>query len=111
MLHDFGDIADLYQANPVQAQTAWLALKPVEDGIISGNEMVGSPWMILLSIAAIQNKRLPKALNICAIAVAVSGLLTLIPIVMEATNDMIFGLGSIIWCVWLGVALLKHKAV
>jgi hypothetical protein len=110
MLHDFGYLADLYRADPASAQTVWMALRPVEDGIVSGNEMVGSLWILLLSIAALKNRRLPRALSVFGVVIAVAGLSTLIPAVMEATQDMIFGLGSIAWSAWLGVVLLRQKS-
>ena len=64
MLHNVGVVAELYGQNPAQAVTAWTALQSVENGITSGNELVGSLWVLLLSVAALRTGRLPRALNI-----------------------------------------------
>ncbi len=56
MLSDFGVVAKLYGNNPVQAETVWLGLDAVETGLVSGNEIVGSVWVLLLSLAALRTK-------------------------------------------------------
>ena len=110
MIYDFGVLADLHRTNPQSALAIWPALKAVEDGLVSGNEMVGSLWLILLSIGGLTSGKLPKALNYLGIAVAVGGLATLIPWFMEVTGNMIFALGTIVWFIWLGVVLLRKEA-
>ena len=72
--------------------------------------MVGSLWLILLSIGGLTSGKLPKALNYLGIIVAVGGLATLIPWFMEVTGNMIFALGTIVWFIWLGVVLLRKEA-
>jgi hypothetical protein len=106
MIHDFGVIANLFGEDPIQAETVLLAMKAVENGIVSGNELVGSLWVLLLSLAALRTKGLPKGLNYLGIILSVAGILTLIP----AIPTYIFGLGMIVWSIWLGVALLRKPA-
>ena len=54
MLRDSGVIASLFGKDPAQAAALWPALEAVELGIVSGNELVGSLWVLLISIAALQ---------------------------------------------------------
>lgn len=81
-------------------------MKAVENGIVSGNELVGSLWVLLLSLAALRTKGLPKGLNYLGMILSVAGILTLLP----AVPTYIFGLGMIVWSIWLGVALLRKPA-
>ena len=56
---------------------------------------------------ALASGLLPKALNWLGVATAVGGMATLAP-GFEAA-EMVFGLGSIAWFVWIGVALLRDR--
>jgi hypothetical protein len=107
MLRDLGVVADLYGKDPAQAVTAWTALEAVENGITSGNELVGSLWLLLLSVAAWRSGRLTRALNGLGVIVGVAGILTIIPALAQ---PMIFGLGMVAWSVWLGIILLRRSS-
>ncbi|MHC1781202.1 MAG: DUF4386 family protein [Anaerolineaceae bacterium] len=107
MLYDFGVIANLYKADLAQASTAWTALEAVETGMVSGNELVGSLWVGLLSLAALRVGAFPRLLNYLGVALGVTGILTLIPAFVEATGSMAFGLGIIVWSVWIGIVMLR----
>jgi hypothetical protein len=110
MLRNLGVVADLFGADPAQAVTAWTALQAVENGITSGNELVGSLWVLLLSVAALRTGALPRALNILGVLLGVAGALTIIPALFDSLS-MIFGLGMVVWSVWLGIALLRRPSI
>jgi hypothetical protein len=110
MLHNLGVVADLYGANPAQAITAWTALESVENGITSGNELVGSLWVLLLSVAALRTGTLTRALNTLGVIMGIAGILTIVPALAESMI-MIFGPGIIVWSVWLGIVLLRQRRV
>ncbi len=105
MLRDSGVIASLYGKDPAQAAALWPALEAVELGIVSGNELVGSLWVLLLSFAALRSGGLSKVLNYFGVAISTAGILTIVPGLAE-TMIMIFGPGMIVWSIWLGVVLL-----
>ncbi len=105
MLRDSGVIASLYGKDPLQAAALWPVLEAVENGIVSGNELVGSLWVLLISIAALRTRGFARAFNYFGVAVSLAGILTLITGLVETTR-MIFGLGMIVWSIWLGVVLL-----
>jgi hypothetical protein len=111
MLSDVGVIADLYGKGPAQAETVWLALGAVETGIVSGNEIVGSLWVLLLSLAALRTEGLARALNYLGVALGVAGIfpgiLAFIPAVKNFS--MIFGLGMIVWSAWVGIVMLRSN--
>jgi hypothetical protein len=108
MLHDTGVISSVYAKDPTQAATLWSALESVENGIVSGNELVGSLWVLLLSVAAMRSGGLSKGLNYFGAAISLAGILTIVPALAEPMI-MIFGPGMILWSIWLGVVLLQNS--
>ena len=58
-----------------------------------------------MSIAGLLTARLPRWLNVAGIITAVAGLATIVPD-FEAI-EMVFGLGSIVWFIGVGVTLLR----
>lgn len=110
MLHNLGVVAGLYAAEPAQAVTAWTALQSVEVGITSGNELVGSLWVLLLSLAALRTGQLNRALSTFGVVLAVAGMLTIVPALYDSLV-MVFGPGMIVWSIWLGIVLLRRKPV
>jgi hypothetical protein len=106
----FGTVVDLYATDVSQAETVWLAIDSVSNGLSGGMEIVGPVWVLLVSLAALKAGALSKALNYLGILIAAAGFVTIIP-ALEAVGA-IFGLGLIVWLTWLGIAMLqdaKHE--
>lgn len=101
-------VADLAESDPDGAVTVWSSIDAVTDGLGGGNELVGGIWILLVSIAGIATSRLPRWLNVVGIVSAVAGAITVVP-AFEAV-EMVFGLGSIVWFVGVGVALLRNDS-
>jgi hypothetical protein len=99
-----GTVVDLYGKDPAQAATVWLAIESVVQGL-SGLEIVGGTWMLLVSWAALRGGGLPKALNYLGLVVGVAGLLTVVPALKMLA--LVFGLGQIVWFIWLGIVMLR----
>ncbi|MCB1028987.1 MAG: DUF4386 family protein [Microthrixaceae bacterium] len=102
-------VADLATSDPGRAVTVWSTLDAVTNGLGGGNELVGGIWILLLSIAGLSTARLPRWLNLVGILTAVAGLVTVVP-EFEAA-EMVFGLGSIVWFVGVGITLLRDRRV
>ena len=100
-------VADLAESDPDRAATVWSTIDTVTNGLGGGNELVGGIWILLVSIAGLLTARLPRWLNVVGIMTAVAGLLTVVP-AFEAV-EMVFGLGSIVWFVGIGVTLLREN--
>jgi len=104
-----GIVVDIYAygRDPAQAGSLWLALQFVVEGLGGGNEIVGGLWVLLASWAALRAGGLPRVLNYLGLVVSVSGLLTVVPALGEL-GGAVFGLGSIVWFVWLGIVMLRR---
>jgi len=105
MLKDFRVITELFTNDPSLTPTAWTILEAVENGIISGNELVGSLWVSLVCLAALRQNGLTRPLATLGVTLGVVGLVTLV--FPEAC--FVFGLCMVIWSIWLGVEFLQTK--
>jgi hypothetical protein len=102
-----GTVVDLYSRDTAQAASVWLAVASVRDGLGGGNEVVGSLWILLLSWAALRAGGLPRALNYLGVVISVAGLLTVVPALDVLL--FVFGLGGLVWFVWLGIVMLRSS--
>ena len=100
-------VANLYVHDPAQAATVWMGIESVSDGL-SGLELVGGMWVILLSWAALRSGDLSKALNYLGVLIGAAGIISVIPGLHDVV--MIFGLGQIVWFIWLGIVMLRSQS-
>jgi hypothetical protein len=101
-----GAVVGLHGTNPGQAVAAWQAIEPVAEGLGgSGGELLGGLWVLLVSVAALRTRGLPKVLNWLGVAIGTAGVLSVVP----ALKDLAYGFGSlqIVWFVWLGIVMLR----
>lgn len=69
-----------------------------------GIELVGGLWVLLFSIAGLQQQRFAKELHLLGLLVGSLGILTVLHTVPYLKDA--FGITQLIWFIWLGVALL-----
>jgi Domain of unknown function (DUF4386) len=102
-------VVDLYGQDPAQAALTWSAIDSVALGLGgAGGEILGGIWILLASWAALQAGQFPKALNYLGVAIGVVGLISVVPVLGEL-RGLIFGLGQIVWFVWLGIVILRKS--
>ena len=102
-------VIDLLDTDPEAAGSAWITLDFVTNGLGGGNEIVGGIWVVLVSIAAIQSSGLPRALNYLGIVIGLAGISTTIPALEDV--GAIFGLGLIVWFIWVGLVMVRNPHV
>jgi hypothetical protein len=100
-------VVELYDKDPAQAASAWLAVGIVFEGLGGGIETVGGLWTLLISWAALRSGEFPRVLNYLGMVVGVAGIVTIVPALEDLT--IVFGLGQIPWFVWLGSILLRSN--
>jgi hypothetical protein len=102
-------VVALYAKDPAQAALTWQGIESVANGLGNANgEILGGPLTLLVSLAALRAGGLPKGLNILGVLVGAVGIITIIPALNALTG--VFGLGQIIWFVWLGIVLLRSNS-
>ncbi|MBM3947069.1 MAG: DUF4386 family protein [SAR202 cluster bacterium] len=106
-------VVDLYRNDPAQAGSAWQAIETVQLGLGGGNEIAGGMWVLLIGWAALWTRELPRGLSYLGVVAGVAGILTVVPLleVMGAAEALgiVFGLGLIVWFVWLGIVMLRRS--
>jgi len=101
-------VVGLYAANPVQAAAAWQAVEPVAQGLGgSGGELLGGLWVLLVSVAGLRTRTLPKVLNWLGVAIGTAGVLSVVPVIQDLKYG--FGMLLIVWFAWLGIALVRTR--
>src|SRR5512138_1605381 len=101
-------VVSLYAKDPAQAALIWQGIEAVSGGLGNANgEILGGILTLLVSLAALRAGGLPKGLNILGVLVGAVGIITIIP----TLNDLVgvFGLGQIVWFIWLGIVLLRRN--
>lgn len=101
-------IVDLADVDADQAESVWASIDSIQEGLGGGIEIVGALWVALVSWAAIRAGVLPLALNILGLVIGVAGIVTLAP-ALEMFGA-VFGLGLIVWFVWVGIVLLRDDS-
>ena len=109
-IHNVSTVVKLYGENPAQAATVWLTLDSVETGLGAngGETMVSALWLLLLGWVALRAKELPGVLNYLGVVIGIAGILS---VVLEPALAAVYGLGLIIWFVWLGIVMLRRSPV
>ena len=99
---------DLHASSPAQAVSLWQAVEPVAQGLGgSGGELLGGLWTLLVSVAALRARKLPRVLNWFGLMIGVAGVLSVVP----ALRDLVYGFGMlvIVWLVGLGAVMLRAR--
>lgn len=102
-------VASLYAHDPAQAILTFQSIEVVANGLGNANgEILGGVWTLLVSLAAWRSGGLPKGVSVLGWLVGAVGIITILP----ALNDMtgLFGVGQIVWFIWLGIALLRDSS-
>lgn len=102
-------VVALYAQDPAQAALTWQGIETVASGLGNGNgEILGGLLTLLVSLASLRAGGLPKSLNFLGLLVGAVGVVSIIPGLTELMIG-VFGLGQMIWFVWLGIVLLGRS--
>jgi hypothetical protein len=110
-INNLSTVVDLYSKNPAQAATVWLTLDSVETGLGAGGgeTLVTALWLLLLSWVALRARELPRVLNYLGVVLGVAGSLSVV--LASLVLSAVYGLGLIVWLVWLGIVMLRTSPV
>ncbi len=103
-----GAVVDLHGTDPAQAVSVWQAVEPVAQGLGgAGGELLGGLWVMLVSVAALRARKLPRSLNWLGVVIGALGVVSVVPALREVAYG--FGALQIVWFVWLGVVMLRVR--
>ncbi len=101
-------VAKLHSQDVGQAVVVWAVIGAVQDGLGGGVEIVGGLWVLLISAAALRSSALPRFLSYLGVVIGMAGVLTVAPPL--SSLGAVFGLGQIVWFIWIGVLMLRRDA-
>ncbi|MRS02515.1 DUF4386 family protein [bacterium] len=102
-------VVALHATDPTQAALTWQGIEPAIDGLGNANgEILGGLMTLLISLAAMRAGTLPRGLNILGVGIGALGIISLVPM-LTSTLGPVFGLGQIIWFIWMGIVLLRSN--
>jgi len=103
-----GIVVDQFATDPENAILMWQVFSGIENGLGGGNEIAGSIWALVIAFAIFQSNQLSRALGVFSLVIGASGLLTVVPMFNDIAGS-IFGLGYIVWFVWVGIVMMVKK--
>lgn len=95
----------LMETDSQQALALYNTRNLLTESLGGGIELVGGLWVLLLSIAGLQQQRFAKALHLLGLVVGSLGILTVLHTVPYLKDA--FGISQLIWFIWLGITLLR----
>lgn len=101
-------VVTLYAKDPVQATVVFQGIEVVANGLGNANgEILGGIWTLLVSLVALRSGGLSKGASVLGLFVGAIGIITIIPALNNFTG--LFGVGQIVWFIWLGIVLLRNN--
>jgi hypothetical protein len=99
-------VITLYAKNQNQAEILKQTLETISMSIDHSDKLLGCLWVGFVSIAALKNRILPKIANIFGIVMSIAGLIGII-IPSLLTVSYVFGVGIILWWLYIGIFMLR----
>lgn len=101
-------VIDLLSHNFSAAETLWLTVQVLVDGVGGGNEIMGGSWLILVNYMALKQRMWPKLIISLGMITGTSGILTALPNMQ--VFEALFGFGCIVWFGGLSVVFLNKRS-
>ena len=107
-LYGWEVIGRLSSTDPAQAAMLRLVMDTITIGIDHSDRFLGCLWVLLTSWAALRSGQLSRPLNILGLVIGTVGIVSS---VAPALNELgyAFGVGVIVWWIWLGVIMLQNS--
>jgi len=107
-LYGWEIIGRLSFADSAQASMLRLVVDTITIGIDHSDRFLGCLWVLLTSWAALRSRQLSRSLNFLGLAIGIAGIVSSLA---PALNELgyAFGVGVIVWWIWLGVVLLRNS--
>ena len=104
--HGATTVMGIHNVDPNQAVLMWQGIEVISSALsfIDG-ELLGGLWMLLVGLSALKSGSFSKYLNLWSIGIGIVGVISIIPFLN--TLSALFGLGQIVWFIWIGIHLFN----
>ncbi|MFH5882296.1 hypothetical protein [Liberiplasma polymorphum] len=104
--HGVAVISELYSHDPQQAVILWQSVEIISSALsFVDGEILGGLWVLLIGISALNANMFGRKFTIYSIVIGIIGIVSIFPFLHVGTA--LFGIGQIIWFVWISVYLLS----
>jgi hypothetical protein len=109
-IEDLNTVVRLHSESPARAETVWVTLTAVEDGLgAGGGETIAvALWLLMLSWTALRAGEFPRLMNYLGAVIAAAGILSVL--LGSITLMSVNGLGLILWFAWLGIVMVRKPS-
>jgi hypothetical protein len=107
-LYGWEVIGRLSSTDPAQASMLRLVVDTITIGIDHSDRFLGCLWVLLTSWVALHSGQLSRPLNFLGLAIGIAGIVSSIAPGLKELGYA-FGVGVIVWWIWLGVVLLRSN--
>jgi hypothetical protein len=107
-LYGWETIGRLSSADPAQASMLRLVVDTITIGIDHSDRFLGCLWVLLTSWAALRTGQLSRPLNFLGLVIGIAGIISSVAPALNALGYA-FGVGIIVWWIWLGIMLLGRN--
>ena len=107
-LYGWETIGRFSSTDPAQAALLRLVVDTVTGGLDHSDRFLGCLWVLLTSWAALRTGQLAKPLNVLGLAIGLAGIVSSVAPALNALGYA-FGVGIIVWWIWLGIVLLRSN--
>lgn len=105
-LYGWETIGKLSSSDLSQAALLRSVVYTISTGIDTSDRFLGCLWVLLTSWAALRTSQLSRLLNYFGLVIGIAGIISSIAPALNALG-FAFGVGVIIWWVWVGIVLLQ----
>jgi hypothetical protein len=109
-LYGWEVIGRLSSTDPAQASMLRLVVDTITIGIDHSDRFLGCLWVLLTSWVALRTGQLSRPLNFLGLAIGIAGIVSSVAPALNALGYA-FGVGVIVWWIWLGVILLRNSQI
>lgn len=101
-------VVELAALDPEMAQSLWLSVITIKEGLGGSNELVGGLWVLLVSSVLWRNRIYSRILSVIGFIAGLAGIMSTVPLLGEL--GAVFGLLLIVWFVYLCFHMLRESA-
>lgn len=99
----------LYQADPSAAASYWTLIETVSNGLGGAySEILGGTLTVLVSLAALRMRILPRLFNFFGLALGVVGIISTVPGLQDLAA--LFGICQIVWFVGWSIHFFRNRS-
>ncbi len=106
--HGLSSVVHMASEQPAMAQSLWVSIMTIKEGLGGSNEIVGGIWVLLVSITIWKKHVFTPVLPVIGVVAGFAGILSTAPPL--SSLGAVFGLLLIVWFLGLSLVMMRGSA-